>query len=232
MCGEQNYNERLIEMTVVRAKSCLFCTNKGLRVLLEHISSMRRFEFVFQAKMLCLFNCLQLSVVLCCVLNLCCISLQTFLKSGGTHWVSWYQYLLLFWELWHSILHSQEFNTYLLGPLSLLLSAASPASKICRPLPNFSSWVAHRVACICGKTPSRTEMPTCIALWHFKCLSAHCKTHQSQVRWKPVQRWPFLSSYSVLARKEIRAFWLRSPLIFKQSDWFGWWKPRGFMVPG
>lgn len=122
--------------------------------------------------------------------------------------------------------HSQELNTYI-QPNSFIITV-SLALKVYRPLTNLHVRLVH----VCGKTPSKTEMPICIALWRYKCLSIHCKNHKSQVRWKPVQRWPFLSSYSVLARKEIGAFQLRSPLIFKQSDWFGWWKPRGFTVPG
>lgn len=39
--------------------------------------------------------------------------LQACFKSGGRYWVVWYWFLLLLWEIRHSNLYSQEFNTHI-----------------------------------------------------------------------------------------------------------------------
>lgn len=49
-------------------------------------------------------------------------------------------------------------------------------------------------------------MPICVALWHYKCLSIHCKNHESQGRWKPVQRCHFFPTIQCWPGKKLELF--------------------------
>lgn len=180
VCGT-NCNGRYIEITVVRAKSCY---------------SVPKEVYVFHWNMFHQRDGLGLSSKLKCFLCLTAYSLAfavVFRYSNQGMWHTGLQTLsleadalwcqhLLFWELSHSTLHSQDFNTDVWLKSSVITLDECWTTSF-KSLQNFTklqfpSWSLDQCKYV-------EEIPIRVALWHYKYLSLQKAQEPNEVKGSP-----------------------------------------------